>query len=171
MAEDDRPRRDRREDDEDDRPRRKRRDEEDDADRPRRRRDEDDDDFDDYGRDPGRRQRLSRETLRAIVTYQKVIIICVAIYLSLVVAQFAIPPELRIFLALVAVPVVLTAVVFVFLFATKVYSTALGVLLGLLVLVPCIGLIVLVVINQKAISILKDHGIPVGFFGASTSDV
>jgi hypothetical protein len=173
VAEDtDRPWKKRRdEDEEDDRPRGRRRgdDEDEEEERPRRRR-RDEEEEEDW-EDSGRRKKLPRETLRAIVTYQKVIIICVAIYLSLVLAQFGIPPELRIFLALVAVPVVLTAVVFVFLFATKVYTTAIGVILGFLVLIPCIGLIVLVIINQKAISILKDHGISVGFFGASSSDI
>ena len=159
------------EDDEDERPRRKRRDE-DDEDRPRRRkrRDEDEDDFDGYDDEP-RRERLSRETLRGIAGNQKAIIVCIAVYLVLVGIQFAIPEETRIYLAIVAAPVLLTAAVFVFLLATKVYTTATGVILGVLTLIPCIGLIVLLIINGKATSILKANGIHVGLFGASMADI
>lgn len=145
------------EDDDEDRPRRKRRDE-----------DEDEDDEDDY--EP-RRGKLSRATLRGIAGNQKVIIAFIAIYLGLVVVQFAIPPETRIFLAIVAVPVLLIDAVFVFLLATKVYTTATGVILGVLTLIPCIGLIVLLIINGKATSILKANGIHVGLFGASMADI
>ena len=145
------------EDDEEDRPRRKRRDE-----------GEDEDDEDDY--EP-RRERLPRETLRGIAGNQKAIIICILVYGSLVLLQFAIPPESRIFLAIVVVPVLVTAAVFVFLLATKVYTTATGVILGVLTLIPCIGLIVLLIINGKATSILKANGIHVGLFGASMADI
>ncbi len=145
------------EDDDEDRPRRKRRDE-----------GEDEDDEDDY--EP-RRERLPRETLRGIAGNQKAIIACIAIYLGLVVVQFTIPPETRIFLAIVAVPVLLIDAVFVFLLATKVYTTATGIILGILTLIPCVGLIVLLIINGKATSILKANGIHVGLFGASMADI
>ena len=159
------------EDDEDERPRRKRRDE-DDEDRPRRRkrRDEDEDDFDGYDDEP-RRERLSRETLRGVAGNQKAIILCILVYLCLIPAQFAIPEEFRNFVALALIPLGLTATVFVFLLATKVYTTATGVILGILTLVPCVGLIVLLIINGKATGILKANGIHVGFFGASASDI
>ena len=145
------------EDDDEDRPRRKRRDE-----------GEDEDDEDDY--EP-RRERLPRETLRGIAGNQKVIIAFIAIYLGLVVVQFAIPPETRIFLAIVAVPMFLIDAVLVFLLATKVYTTPVVVILGILTLVPCVGLIVLLIINGKATSILKANGIHVGLFGASMADI
>ena len=57
----------------------------------------------------------------------------------------------------------------VFMLATKLYGTAVGIVLGLLMLLPCIGLITLLIVNQKATSILKSHGIHVGLFGANTS--
>jgi hypothetical protein len=46
-----------------------------------------------------------------------------------------------------------------------------GVVLGILTLIPCIGLIALLIINGKATAVLKNHGIKVGFFGARASDV
>jgi hypothetical protein len=36
-------------------------------------------------------------------------------------------------------------------------------------LLPCIGLIVLLIVNQKAIKILRENGHEVGFFGADLS--
>lgn len=161
-----------RDDDEDDRPRRGRRDEdEEEDDRPRRgRRDDyDDEDFEDDR--PRGRRRLSRETLRAIAFNQKAIILCIVVYLCLIPVQFVIPEESRIYLALALIPLGITATVFVFLLATKVYSTGMGVLLGILTLIPCVGLIVLLIINAKATGTLQRHGVRVGFLGASSSDI
>lgn len=161
-----------RDDDEDDRPRRRRRDdddEEDDRPRQRRRDDYDDEDFEDDR--PRGRRRLSRETLHAIAFNQKAIILCILVYLILVAVQFAIPEDRRPLLALALIPLGITATVFVFLLATKVYSTGMGVLLGILTLIPCVGLIVLLIINAKATSTLKSHGIHVGLLGASSSDI
>jgi hypothetical protein len=114
---------------------------------------------------------LSRDDLRSVATYQKGILLCILVYLLLVAFQFALPPEVRLFLGLAFVVLAITATVFVFLLATKVYSTGLGILLGLLTLIPCVGLIVLVIINGKATAVLKAHGIRVGLLGASMSDL
>lgn len=65
----------------------------------------------------------------------------------------------------------LAGTVFVFLLAIKVYSTGVGVLLGILTLVPCIGLIVLLIVNGKATGILKQNGIKVGLLGANLSQI
>jgi len=160
------------EDDFEDRPRR-RRDEDDDDERPRRRRrrDDEDEDFDGYDRERRGKRRLSRELLRAIAANQKVIIFCILIYLCLIPVQFVVPENLRIFIALAYLPVAITATVFVFLLATKVYSTGTGVLLAILTFIPCIGLIMLLIINGKATGILQAHGIHVGLLGARSSDI
>jgi hypothetical protein len=173
----DRPRRRRREEeDEDDRPRRRKREDDEEAeDRPtrRRRRDDDDeeDDFEGYGRERRRRRRLPRETLQAIAGNQRAIIFCILGYLCLIPAIVLAPDDLRIFVAIPVVLLGLTATVFVFLLATKVYSTGTGVVFGILTLLPCIGLIMLLIINGKATSVLKDNGVEVGFLGASSSDI
>lgn len=155
---------------EDERPRRRnRRDQDDEDERPRRRREDDADEvFDD---EPAEGKRLSRSDLRAVAGYQKAIIICILIYLALIPVQFAIPEEARVFLGLFLIPLGLTATVFVFLLATKIYSPVLGVILGLLTLVPCVGLIVLLIINARATALLKSRGIYVGLLGARTSDI
>lgn len=162
-----------RDEEDEDRPRRRDEDGEED-DRPRRRRRTDDDeegDFEDDDDRPRGRRRLPRETLRAIAFNQKVIILCILVYLCLIPVQFFIPEDKRALLALALIPLGLTATVFVFLLATKVYSTGIGVLLGILTLIPCVGLIVLLIINAKATGTLQRHGVRVGLLGASSSDI
>jgi hypothetical protein len=95
----------------------------------------------------------------------------VLIYLLAVICQFALPPEVRMFLALGIIALGITATVFVFLLSIKVYGTGIGVLLGILTLIPCIGLIILLVINVKATSVLKKNGIKVGLLGADLSSI
>jgi hypothetical protein len=53
---------------------------------------------------------------------------------------------------------------------SRVDSTGVGILLALLALIPCVGLIGLLIINGKATSVLKDYGIRVGLLGAKMSD-
>jgi hypothetical protein len=88
-----------------------------------------------------------------------------------VIGQFAIPAELRPIIGLGILVVGLVGTVFVFLLAIKVYSTGVGVLLGILTFVPCIGLIVLLVVNGKATAILKQNGIKVGLLGVDLSQI
>jgi hypothetical protein len=51
----------------------------------------------------------------------------------------------------------------------KVYSVIQGILIGILTMVPCLGLLLLLLVNQKATKILKDNGHNVGLFGADLS--
>ncbi len=77
-------------------------------------------------------QRLSRQDVRSVGVYQKVILLCILAYLAAVVVSFALPPELRILVSLGIIGVSIASTVFVFLLAMKVYSTGIGVLLGIL---------------------------------------
>jgi hypothetical protein len=113
----------------------------------------------------------SREDLRSVGAYQKGIIVCILIYLIAVLVQFALPQSLRLFLGLGFLALGVISTVFVFLLSIKVYSVGLGILYGFLTLVPCIGLIMLLVINAKATTILRQNGIRVGLLGANLSDI
>ena len=112
-----------------------------------------------------------REDLRSVAKFQKGIILCILIQLVALVGQFALPPAVRPILGLGILVVGLAGTACVFLLAVKVYSTAVGILLGILALIPCIGLIVLLIVNGKATGILKRNGIKVGLLGAKLSDV
>ncbi len=61
----------------------------------------------------------------------------------------------------------LIGVVFVFLLAINVYSAVVGVLLGFLSFIPCLGLLILLMVNGKATSILRRNNIKVGLLGAT----
>ena len=110
-----------------------------------------------------------REDLKSIATYQKGILICILIYLLTIVGNFFIPEDVQILLGLALAVLGVVSTVFVFLLAIKVYNTGVGILLGLLALVPCLGLIVLLVINGKATRILQQNGHKVGLLGADLS--
>lgn len=113
----------------------------------------------------------AREDLRAVAKYQKGIVVCILIYLVAVFSQLVVPQGVRPFIAGGVLLVGLAGTIFVFLLAMKVYSTGLGILFGILTLVPCIGLIVLLVVNGKATSILKQNGLKVGLLGADLSKI
>ena len=64
----------------------------------------------------------------------------------------------------------LVGTIFVFLLALKVYSPVVGVMIGFGALLPCVGLLVLLVVNGKATSILRENGHKVGLLGANLSE-
>lgn len=119
----------------------------------------------------GRRGKAGSVDVSAIAKHQKGILVCILIELIILGAQVAVPPQLRPLLGLAFLAVSITSTVFVFMLAMKVYSTGIGIFMGILTLVPCIGLIMLLVVNSKATNVLKDNGIKVGLLGAKRSDI
>ncbi len=109
-----------------------------------------------------------RDDVLEIAKYQKGIILCIVANFVIYVGSGASPPDLRIFLLVALVIVGLISAGLVVLLCLKVYSTAAGILMGLLSLVPCIGLIVLLIVNTRAPQILQDNGFKVGLLGART---
>jgi hypothetical protein len=112
-----------------------------------------------------------RTNLRSIAIGQKVIVLCILAYVVLVVMQFALPEGDRWVLGIFGLLVILTATVFVFMLAISLFGVAVGILLGILTLMPCIGLISLLIVNHRATRELREHGIHVGLLGARMSDL
>lgn len=112
-----------------------------------------------------------REDLHRVAMYQKGILICILVYILAVIVQFLLPENVRFLLQIGVLGVGLVATIFVFLLAMKVYHPVVGILVALLTLVPCLGLIVLLMINGKATSILRQNGLKVGLLGADLSQV
>jgi hypothetical protein len=110
------------------------------------------------------------QDVRAVAVYQKGILVCILIQLLANVAWFMVPEPLKLIVLLGSLSVGIAGVVFVFMLATKVYGTGLGILLGILTFPPCIGLIVLLIVNGKATKILQQNGHRVGLLGASLSE-
>ena len=119
----------------------------------------------------GRRGKSNREDLRTTAKHQKAIIICILIQIVAFVVQIGAPPQVRPLLSLLFLGIGLVGTVFVFLLAMKIYSTGMGIFLGILSIIPCIGLLVLLVVNSKATGVLKENGVTVGLLGAKMSDI
>jgi hypothetical protein len=110
-----------------------------------------------------------REDLRAVAQYQKGILVCILLQIAVFIARFLVPANIVIFVLGAALVVGVAQAVFVFMLSIKVYNVVLGILLGILAIVPCLGLIVLLIINNKATNILRDNGHHVGLLGADLS--
>lgn len=76
-------------------------------------------------------------------------------------------PILQIFYLAVAVAVFVSSI----LLGIKVYHPALGAILAIMTLIPCLGLICLLVLNSQATTILQKNGIRVGLMGARWKDL
>ena len=125
----------------------------------------------------------TREELFKVAKYQRGVLFCllfqILIWVGSIALQFAngapepdaeaVPAVPQLLLSLTLLVVSLIGVVFVFLLAINVYSTGVGVLLGILSFIPCIGLLVLLTVNGKATTILRQNDIHVGFLGANLS--
>jgi hypothetical protein len=80
-----------------------------------------------------------REDLRAVAKYQKGLLVCILAYFAVIIIQFITPPALLPVLGGVILFAAIAGTVFVFLLAIRVYGTGLGVLFGLLALIPLVG--------------------------------
>ena len=109
--------------------------------------------------------------LRTIAVRQRAIMYCILGYIVFIVAQFVLPPEIGWVASLAALGMSITAAVFVFMLAIALYSTAAGIVLGILTLIPLVGLIVLLIINGKATNVLRHHGVRVGLMGADPRQI
>ena len=122
------------------------------------------------------------EHLRKVARYQRGVLLCILTQLLTVGVQVGLtvglepetqPPLQALFLILnlLSIIVALLSMVFVFLLSAEVYNTVAGVALGILALIPCVGLVVLLVVNGKATAILRENGIKVGLLGADSSRI
>jgi hypothetical protein len=109
------------------------------------------------------------EDLKSVAVAQKAVITCIALYLAAIIGQFLIPLEYRLYLLIGVLVLGLVAMVSVIMLAMKVYNPVTGIIFGLGIIIPCFGLILLFVINQKATKVLQLNGHHVGFFGADLS--
>lgn len=118
--------------------------------------------------------------LRAIARYQRLLILCllthVLVWVGYVVASVAevVPDdsgEGAVLTFGVSTLVGVVGGVLVFLLATKLSGPVLGAFLGLLTLVPCLGLVVLMIVSVQATGALTAHGVRVGLIGAKRADL
>ncbi len=73
----------------------------------------------------------------------------------------------RLVVMVLALGVAIFAMVAIFLLTKELINAAVGVLFAIVMLVPCLSLLVLLFVNQKATSYLQANGVRVGFLGAN----
>ena len=73
---------------------------------------------------------------------------------------------IRIVLGLIALGVIVAGAVFAVRMASVLHGTGIAVLFAILLLIPCVGLIALLVLNSQATAELKKAGLRVGLLGA-----
>jgi hypothetical protein len=116
--------------------------------------------------------------VRQVAVAQKVILVCILIQivnmifqLTVALGKLPIPQEALMAASIVSLITSVVSAVYVFILAIRVYNTGLGILFGILALVPCAGLVVLLVVNAKATGILQANGHKVGLMGADLSTI
>jgi hypothetical protein len=121
--------------------------------------------------------------LVAIGRHQKWLIRIILLHVLVAVGGIAVPvlsgwpgratDALPVVLVVGAVGVVLgiAALVLVYLLASKLYGPEVAVLVGLSQLIPCVGLVVLLVVNARATAELRRNGLRVGLLGARRADL
>ena len=114
---------------------------------------------------------FSRSNLREVAIRQKIILLCVLVRVICLVLRLLGPADFIPISWIITFATAVVATVFVFLLAIKLYRTAVGIVLGILTLIPLIGLIILLIVNGKATSVLKKNGISVGLMGASIGSI
>lgn len=113
----------------------------------------------------------ARRDLREIAIRQKAIQFCILGYIASAILFYTLPQPLKVIAGLGIIGSAITGAVFVFMLALAVYNTAAGIVLGILTFIPVLGLIILLIVNGKATSVLREHGIHVGLLGARMSDM
>ncbi len=117
-------------------------------------------------------------TLKPIAQFQKAMMICLLVQILsiLVVTVFVAStgprrgmPPLAMIASLVFWIGHIAGAVLAIILASRLYSVLATVFLGILAIIPCIGLIGLLIINSAATSKLQLNGIKVGFLGANLS--
>jgi hypothetical protein len=109
------------------------------------------------------------EDLKTVAVAQKAIIVCIALNMLAGGGRVFIPQEWQLLLVPGLVILFLAQAAAVMLLAMKVYSIGTGILYGIGAMIPCVGLIILLMVNAKANKILTDNGHRVGLFGADLS--
>jgi hypothetical protein len=109
--------------------------------------------------------------LRQVASRQRAIMLCILGYIAAYVLMFLTPSPINLVFAVAVIGLSITAAVFVFMLSLSVYNTTVGIVMGILTLIPIVGLITLLIINGKATRTLRAHGIHVGLRGANPKQV
>ncbi|HZZ45124.1 MAG TPA: hypothetical protein VFE58_19465 [Tepidisphaeraceae bacterium] len=113
----------------------------------------------------------ARDDLYEIAMRQRAVMYCILGQIICWILLAVAPGPFKIIFALAWIVVVLAGMSFVFMLAVKIYSKGAGIALGLLTVLPFVGLFVLLVVNMKATELLRAHGLTVGLLGADLKQI
>jgi hypothetical protein len=108
----------------------------------------------------------SHKDLKTVAVAQKSILVCIILRMFGFASLYSSPSEFHLFVEIALYCVSAVGAVSVFILAKKV---GLGIIYGIVALIPYIGLLSLLVVNQKATKILRANGHEVGLLGADTA--
>jgi hypothetical protein len=112
----------------------------------------------------------TREELKLIAEAQRRMLVFLLIYVCSAMVRLALGQKFPPIANLGLLAVAIATAIFVFMLAIKLYGTGVGVLLGILTLIPLVGLFILLIVNGKATKILRENGLKVGFMGVKLSE-
>lgn len=106
----------------------------------------------------------------AVARRQRALNLCMLAYVACMVS-FKLAPEgpARTLAAFASLVVLVLAAVFAVLLASKLYSTAIAIVVGVLTLVPCGGMVGAAYLSSQATALLRRNGYTVGLLGADLS--
>ena len=113
---------------------------------------------------------MNREKLRRVARYQQWVIFAIVAQVGVNIASFAAgrqDPLIQLVIVAVALVVLIFVITAIGLLANELMGLGVAILCGILMIVPCISLITLLVVNQKATAYLQQHGVKVGLVGAN----
>ena len=112
-----------------------------------------------------------REKIKSVALNQKGVLVCLLLQLMAIAGGLAGPMAYRELLGYGLFILWIVGAVFVFLLAMVCSGTRTGVLAGFLALIPYVGIIAVLLVNNSATKILKKEGIRVGLLGADLSQI
>jgi hypothetical protein len=123
-------------------------------------------------RDRNRKKKPSKRSqnpdgVTAVAFYQRAVLLCILGNLIAGILRVFLPPDIGLLFWFALIPVGIASALFAILLARELLGTVAGVFLGVLTIIPGLGLIILLIINQRATRRLKDNGIRVGLLGAN----
>jgi hypothetical protein len=113
---------------------------------------------------------VDREKIRRVAQYQKYVLYSLLANIAINVVSFGVAGQggaAAVAVIVVSLAVVVCGMVAIFHLARELMGTGIAVLCTVLMLIPCVSLINLLVVNQKATTYLQQHGIKVGLMGAN----
>jgi predicted RNA-binding Zn-ribbon protein involved in translation (DUF1610 family) len=118
--------------------------------------------------------------LKSVASAQRNMLVCVLLFLGCFVGSGVIQgmdpkasdPALglvRVIIGAIYLAATIGLMIYIFMLARKMYNLGIGILLGLLAIVPCVNFLLAFMVNQRVTKYLQEHGYEVGFLGAKVS--